>query len=67
MKVRLLCDVSDEVRSYLGNELVEVPSDKAERWIKAGLAVAANGTPVEAATLADADERATLPPARKRG
>ena len=77
MNVRIVSDVSDERRSYAGGEVVDLPEDKAARWIKAGIAVAADekpgapkkagANPHEAAALADPPESATLPPAQKRG
>lgn len=73
MNVRIVSDVSDERRSYVSGEVVELPEDKAARFIKAGLAEAVGaeekkkaGGP-EAAARADAPEHATLPPAQKRG
>lgn len=71
MKVRILSLISDEVRRYEAGEVVELPDDKAARFIKDGHAVADDeakkAAPLEGAALADAPERATLPPAQKRG
>jgi hypothetical protein len=78
MKVRILQEVADEQRRYTVGEEVELPDDKAERFIAAELAVGAEDerhqkavatetARHEAAALADAPERATHPPARKRG
>jgi len=70
MKVRILSDVSDELRSYTSGEVVELPDEKAARFIKAGLAEEVTGgkkAAPEAAALADAPEHADLPAARRRG
>lgn len=67
MKVQIVGAVSDEVRSYEADEIAELPDDKAVRFIKAGLAIAVGGDGPDAAALADAPERADLPPAKKRG
>jgi len=69
MKIRILSDVSDEIRAYAAGEVVDLPNDKAARFVAVGVAeeaATAKAAP-EAATLADEHERATLPPAKKRG
>lgn len=70
MRVRILTDLSDETRGYVAGELTELPDDKAERWIRAGIAASAEIAPaaLEAAALDDARvERAAHPSAKKRG
>ena len=72
MKVRIVCEVSDELgKSYVLGDEPDFPEDKAARYIKAGYAVATTSDkkakPPEAAALADAPEHASLPPAQKRG
>lgn len=63
MRVRILSTATDEFRTYEGGEVCEFADDKAERWIRAGIAEA---DAPEAATLCDQVERATLPRAKKR-
>jgi hypothetical protein len=67
MRVRFLFGLTDEVRSYDADEVVEVSGEKAARFIAAGFAVAAEEAGVVAATAEQSPERATLPRAAKRG
>jgi len=73
MKIRILSDVCDEVRSYTAGEVVDLPNDKAARFVAVGVAEetgtakATTKAAPEAAALEDEAERATLPPAKKRG
>ena len=68
MKVRIVCEVSDELgKSYVLGDEPDFPEDKAARYIKAGYAVAAIekhvapkkavAGPLEAATLEDPHKR----------
>jgi len=65
MRVEILEEVCDHVRSYQPGAVWDLPDDQAERWIKAGHAKPAPSVP-EAAALADAPEKAVLPRASKR-
>jgi hypothetical protein len=72
MKIRILSDVCDEIRVYAAGEVVDLPNDRAARFVAVGVAEEAGATATtkaapEAAALADESERATLPPAKKRG
>jgi hypothetical protein len=64
MKVQVLVGFSDEVRSYEPGDYAEFADDKAARFIKQELVVAASapvtekkGAKLEAAALADAEKR----------
>ena len=72
MRVTLLADVSDHVRTYASGDVCELPDEQAARWIRHGLAVAMmteppSAEPPEAAALDKPEESATLPRARRRG
>jgi hypothetical protein len=77
MKVRLLQYISGNDRRYDVGEECDLPDAVATRWIDAGFAEAvserrsraddAEADEPEAAALAEAPERATLPKAGKRG
>ena len=64
MKVRILQDLSDHLRSYRLGEVCEMADDQAARWIEEGKAEAGADAP-EAATL-EPEENAAMPRARKR-
>jgi len=68
VKVRILADLSDHLRSYRLGEVCELPDDQAIRWSESGWAESAEAVveDPDAATL-EPPERAEMPRARKRG
>jgi hypothetical protein len=67
MRVRILEDITDEVRRYIVGEDVDLPEAKAQRFIAARFAIELGAaTEPEATTTAAPKEQAVVPPARKR-
>jgi hypothetical protein len=80
MKVRMLAEVSGNIRRYTIGDLVELPDDEAKRWIENGFCEAATEAVsppvptlpppappvVEAAAHGAEEEQAAEPRARKR-
>jgi len=65
MKVKVLCDLSDHQRSYVGDEEVEMDSAQAARWIAAGWARSLEIGVVETATMVAGHEQAVQPSGRR--
>jgi hypothetical protein len=72
MKLLIVTDVCDHLRSYKPGDLVELPDDQAERLIAQGMAELAAAaakvvdTGTETATAEGDHETATMPRPKKR-
>jgi hypothetical protein len=67
MRVRMLVSTSSNLGNFQSEQVVDIPDNVAEAWIKAGLAEEYSSEPdVEAAVVEDESERAIITPKRKK-
>lgn len=71
MKVRILSDITDTIRTYVAGMIADVPDAQAAAWLENGCAESTEervmASAPETATLSGGDEQAAQARPRRRG